>query len=192
MLDGNPAPSPKRGHSSPHFSGIPLWPNGWMDQDATWYGGRPRPRPHSVRWGRSFPKKRCTAPSIFGPCLLWRNGWMDQDDTCHGGRPRPRPHCVRWGPSFPHGKRHSTPHFSAHIYYGQRSHSSATSELLSIIDLIREHCLQCFNTVGQHPAVKKSIDKLLAWLSVCSEMQMYLADATATPSSLASLKSGLV
>jgi len=20
-----------------------LWPNGWMDQDATWYGGRPRP-----------------------------------------------------------------------------------------------------------------------------------------------------
>jgi len=21
-----------------------LWPNGWMDQDATWYWGRPRPR----------------------------------------------------------------------------------------------------------------------------------------------------
>jgi len=21
-----------------------LWPNGWMDRDATWYGGRPRPR----------------------------------------------------------------------------------------------------------------------------------------------------
>jgi len=21
-----------------------LWPNGWMDQYATWYGGRPRPR----------------------------------------------------------------------------------------------------------------------------------------------------
>jgi len=21
-----------------------LWPIGWMDQDATWYGGRPRPR----------------------------------------------------------------------------------------------------------------------------------------------------
>jgi len=25
-----------------------LWPNGWMDQDATWYGGRPRPRTHCV------------------------------------------------------------------------------------------------------------------------------------------------
>jgi len=21
-----------------------LWPNGWMDQDASWYGGKPRPR----------------------------------------------------------------------------------------------------------------------------------------------------
>jgi len=23
-----------------------LWPNGWMDRDATWYGGRPPPRQH--------------------------------------------------------------------------------------------------------------------------------------------------
>jgi len=28
-----------------------LWPNGFMDQDATWYAGRPRPWPHYVRWG---------------------------------------------------------------------------------------------------------------------------------------------
>jgi len=27
-----------------------LWPNGWMDQDATWKRGRPQPRPHCVRW----------------------------------------------------------------------------------------------------------------------------------------------
>jgi len=25
-----------------------LWPNGWMDQDATWYEGRPSPRPHCI------------------------------------------------------------------------------------------------------------------------------------------------
>jgi len=24
-------------HSSPQFSAHELWPNGWMDQDATWY-----------------------------------------------------------------------------------------------------------------------------------------------------------
>ena len=26
-----------------------LWPNGCMDQDVTWYGSRPYPRPHCVR-----------------------------------------------------------------------------------------------------------------------------------------------
>jgi len=32
-----------------------LWPNGCMDQDATWYGGRPRPRPYCVRCGPNSP-----------------------------------------------------------------------------------------------------------------------------------------
>jgi len=35
-----------------------LWRNGWMDQDATWYGGRPRPRRHCVRWGPSSPPRK--------------------------------------------------------------------------------------------------------------------------------------
>ena len=34
-----------------------LWPNGSMDEDVTWYGGRPRPRPHCVKWGPSYPSK---------------------------------------------------------------------------------------------------------------------------------------
>ena len=37
-----------------------LWPNGWMDQDETWHGGRPWPRPHCVRWGSSSPPQRGT------------------------------------------------------------------------------------------------------------------------------------
>jgi len=47
VLDEDPAPSPQRG-TAPQFSAY-LWPNGWIDQDATWCGGRPRPRPHCVR-----------------------------------------------------------------------------------------------------------------------------------------------
>ena len=40
VLDGYPAPSPKRGRSPlPIFGPCLLWPNGCMDQDATWYGG---------------------------------------------------------------------------------------------------------------------------------------------------------
>jgi len=40
-----------------------LWPNGWMDQDETWRGGRPRLRPHCVRWRPSSPQ-RGTAPNF--------------------------------------------------------------------------------------------------------------------------------
>ena len=39
VLDGEQAP-PERGTAapSPLFGPRVLWPNGWMDQDATWYG----------------------------------------------------------------------------------------------------------------------------------------------------------
>jgi len=77
-----------------------LWPNGLMDQDQTWHGGRPQPRPHCVRLGpSSHPPKKGRSPPIFEQCLLWPNGWMDQDVTWRGGRPRPRQYCVRWGPT---------------------------------------------------------------------------------------------
>jgi len=43
-LDGDPAPPRKKWHN-PHqiFGPCLLWPNGLMDEDATWYGSRPRP-----------------------------------------------------------------------------------------------------------------------------------------------------
>ena len=49
---------------------IVLRPNGCMDQDATWYGGRPWPRPHCVRLGPSFPFPKGAQPPIFGPCVF--------------------------------------------------------------------------------------------------------------------------
>jgi len=111
-LDGDSAPTP-----CPILGPYLLWPNSWMDQDATWYGGRPRLKRHWVRWGPSSPSpKKGPQPPIFGPCLLWPNGWMDQDAIWYGGRPRPRPNCARWGPST--NKGHS-PQFSAHVYCGQ-------------------------------------------------------------------------
>jgi len=57
VLDGVPAPPPPKGHSPhPIFGRYLLRPNGCMDQDATWYGGRPQPRRLCVRWGPSPPK----------------------------------------------------------------------------------------------------------------------------------------
>jgi len=35
-LDGDSAPPQSKRHSNPIFGPYLLWPNGWMDQDATW------------------------------------------------------------------------------------------------------------------------------------------------------------
>jgi len=49
-----------------------LWPNGWMDEDATWYGSRHRRRPHCIRRLSSAPRKgHSNPPRLLGPCLLW-------------------------------------------------------------------------------------------------------------------------
>jgi len=50
-----------------------LWPNDWMHQDATWYGGRPQPRPHCVRWASSshHEKGHSSPAPTFRPTLLW-------------------------------------------------------------------------------------------------------------------------
>ena len=57
VLDGDATPS-QNGGGPPICGPCLLWPNGWMDQDSTWYGGRPRPRRHCVRWGPSPPTLR--------------------------------------------------------------------------------------------------------------------------------------
>ena len=118
VFDGIQLPFPK-GHRPPIFGPCLLWLNGWLDQDATWYGGRPRPRRHCVRcWPSSHQKGTASAP-IFGPCLLWLNGWMDQDATWYEGRLQSRRHCVRCGTQLSAKKEACDPHFSALVYCGQ-------------------------------------------------------------------------
>jgi len=46
---------PQNRAQPPIFGPCLLRPNGWIDQDASWYGDRPRPRRHCVRWGPSSP-----------------------------------------------------------------------------------------------------------------------------------------
>ena len=61
LLHGDPAALPKKWAEPPPIVGpFLLWPNGWMHQDATWYGGRPQPRRLCVRWRPSYPQKKGT------------------------------------------------------------------------------------------------------------------------------------
>ena len=73
-----------------------------MDQDATWYGGRPRPTWHCVRWGPSFPSPKGTQPPDLRPMSVVAkrlDGLRCHLTTWYGGRPRPRRRCDRWGHS---------------------------------------------------------------------------------------------
>ena len=118
VLDGDPAPTPKGAVPHPIFGPRLLWRYGCMDQDATWYGGNPRPTRHCVRCGLAIPRKKAhSAHAIFGPCLLWPNGSMAEDVAWYGSRPRTMPHCTRRGLSS-RERGTAAPLFSAHIYCG--------------------------------------------------------------------------
>ena len=61
VFDEDPAPLPKGACPHPIFGPYLLRPNGCVDQDATWYGGRRL----CVRWGpRSPPQKGGGAPKF--------------------------------------------------------------------------------------------------------------------------------
>jgi len=125
VLDGDPVPLPKKEAEPPIFSPCLLWPNAWMDQDATWYGGRLRPGDFVLdgELGTQPPSQK--EPPNFRPIFIV-DGWMDEDAAWYGSRPRPRPHCrpTRRGPSSRERGINSSPLFSAHVYCGTVAHLS--------------------------------------------------------------------
>ena len=77
VLDGDPAPLPQRGRP-PIFGPYLLWQNGCMDQDATWYGGRPRPGdfvldgdPAPLPQRHRPPKKKISVHICCGQMAAW-------------------------------------------------------------------------------------------------------------------------
>jgi len=55
VLDGDPDPLHKNEAEPPIFGPCLMRPNDWMDQDRSWYGGRPQNRRPYVTWGSSPP-----------------------------------------------------------------------------------------------------------------------------------------
>jgi len=79
VFDGDPAIPRKKGNTHPHpiFGPCLLWPNGWMDQDASWYGGKRLPRRRCVRWGCSSPPWKGHSPSFSVHVYCGQTaGWM--------------------------------------------------------------------------------------------------------------------
>jgi len=72
VFDGDPATRRKKAHPPPpNFGPCPLWPNGWMDEDDTWYGKRHRPRPHCIRRGPSSLRKgHSSLPSFWSMSIV--------------------------------------------------------------------------------------------------------------------------
>jgi len=71
VLDGNPVPCQKGdGARSLIFGPFLLWPNAWMHQDTTWYGGRPHPTRLCVRWGPSLPPPKGSGAPNFRPMSI--------------------------------------------------------------------------------------------------------------------------
>jgi len=103
--------SSQKGAHLPTFQPCLLWPNGWIDQDATLYGDRPWRSRHCIRWGPSSPKKRAQLSQFSAHVYCGETvGWIKMPLNWYGGRPQPRPNCVRWGPSSPK-KGYSLPIF---------------------------------------------------------------------------------
>ena len=71
VLDGDPAPLPKKEAEPVNFRPMSIVAYGWMDQDGTWYVSKPQPRPQLDGDPAPPHQKGGRAPStIFGPCLL--------------------------------------------------------------------------------------------------------------------------
>ena len=97
--------------------------SGWMDQDATWHGGRTRHRPHHILLVRDPASTKPHLPNFQPISIVAKR--LD-GSSCHSVRryrPQPRRHCVRWRSSHPHhpkrGRNCSSPHFSPHVYCSQ-------------------------------------------------------------------------
>jgi len=132
-------PPPQKGRSPPIFGPRLLWPNGCMDQHATWYGGRPRPTRYCVRLGPcSSPSLKGHSPQFSAHVYCGQTaGWMKTSlgtevDLGSG-------HIVLDG--IPALRRRGTaaPLFSAHVYCG---HGCPSQLLLS-------SCSYCYHRLGQ-------------------------------------------
>jgi len=97
-----------------------FWPNGWMDQDETWYGERSRPWPQSVRWGPSYlsPKGAQRPPNFRPMSVVAKRLWWIKIPLGMKVGLGPGP-IVLDGDLVPLPKRGTAPPIFGHVYCDQ-------------------------------------------------------------------------
>jgi len=158
----------------PIFGPCLLWPNGWLDQDATWYGGRPQPRRHCIRWGSCSPSQKGTRAPNFRlmSIVYWRQtavmikmslglevglspGHFVLDGTPkNGGGPEP-------------------PQFSAHVCCGQMA-GWTKMPLGTKVDLSLGHIVLHGDPVAPPPKKRAQLPPISVHV-YCGQMVAYLS-----------------
>ena len=124
---------PHKGDGAPFpiFGPFLLWPNGWMHQDATWYGGRPPARGLCVRCGPSPSSQkgggaRGQSPQFSAHVYCDQTaGWIKMALVMEVGLGPVHIVLDRDAAALPKGCR--VLEFSAHLYCGQTAmHQDAT------------------------------------------------------------------
>jgi len=101
VLDRDPAPLPTKGvEPLLNFGPFLLWRNGCIHQDATWYGGRPRPGDFVFDWDSAPSPKRGRSPQFSAHVSCGQMAaWIKM----------PRRLYVTWGSSAPPQKGGKAP-----------------------------------------------------------------------------------
>jgi len=93
-----------------------------MHQDATWYGGRPRPKRHGVMWELSSPspkRGRAPLPKFSADVYCGQTaGWIKVALGVEVSL-SPGDFVLDGDPAFPQKGGRAPPQFSAHFYCGQ-------------------------------------------------------------------------
>ena len=125
VLDGDPAPLPKKGAEPPPQFSAHFYCGQTAVCTKMLLGMELGLSPGDFVFnGDPLPKRGRSPSPIFGPCLLRPNGLMDQDGTWHGGGPWSKPHCARWGPSSPPQQGGRPPIFSPFFIVAKRLDAS--------------------------------------------------------------------
>jgi len=135
-----------------------LWPNGWMDYDATWYGGRLRPRPLCVRWGPSSRPKRGTALQFSAHVYCGQTAEWIKMPLGKEVRLGPGDIVLDVDPAPPTERNTTAPTFRRMSIVAKRSSISATAELLLEDDTSRDDLTSAKTLAyNEHPEVLQII-----------------------------------